>query len=141
MDDDAFVLDFGLLAYKHQMVLDDLEPPRVGAWLTGEITLSVDHFAYMDELAKEPGMPPLIYTWTIDEIQLGTTPQMEVQYGHPLYVGPDEGPTFVNDPALQSWLTVDRTQAWEHEGSYRLRCTLENVEPINSMALSGVRSP
>jgi len=139
--DDAFVLDFGLRAYAHWMVLDDLEPPQAGTWLTGEISLNVDHFAYMDELAKLRGMPPLIYMWTVDEIQLMTTPPIQVEHGHPLYAGPDEGPIFVADPALESWRAVDRTRAWEHEGSYRLKCTLENVEPTNSMALSGARSP
>ena len=138
---DAFVLDFGLRAYKHWMVLDDLEPPKAGDWLTGEIHLAVDHFAYMDELAQLPGIPPLIYSWTIDEIQLQTTPPLRVVHGHPLYVGPDRGPRFVPDASRESWRTIDQTRMWEDDASYRLRCTLENAETTSSMARTGPRSP
>ena len=115
--EDAFVLDFGLRAYIEWMVLDDLEPPRTGDWLTGEITLSVDHFAYMDELSQRPGMPPLIYTWTIEEIQLDP------------------------DGSRESWRSVSETRMWDHDGSYRLRCSLEDPEPVASMARTGPRSP
>ena len=106
---DAFVLDFGLVAYTEWMVLDDLEPPQVGDWLAGEISLSVDHFAYMDFLAQRPGMPPLIYTWTIEEIQLDP------------------------DGSRGEWRSVPETRAWDHDGSYRLRCSLADPEPVASM--------
>jgi hypothetical protein len=76
---DAFELDFGLRAYAEWMVLDDLQPPAAGQWLSGEVTLSVDYFAHMDDLAQRPGMPALIYTWTIEEIQLDTTPRVRVE--------------------------------------------------------------
>jgi hypothetical protein len=138
---DAFVLDVGLRAYKQWMVLDDLAPPGTGAWLTGEISLYVDHFAYMDELAPRPGMPPLIHTWTVDEIQISTTPLMRVEYGHPLYNGPEEGSHRVADPDRESWRTIERTRMWDDDRNYRLRCTLEDVEPTSSMAASGPRSP
>jgi hypothetical protein len=138
---DGFVLDFGLLAYSNWIVLDDLQPPDAGAWLTGEVHLGVDPFFYMDELAQLPGMPALIYTWTIVEIQLNTTPLMPVEHGHPLYGGPDEGPHYVGNPDQESWRTVDRTRAWDDDGSYRLRCRLHNVEPTSSMRATGDRSP
>lgn len=140
-EDAAFVLDFGLRAYKEWMVLDDLEPPAAGEWLTGEISLSVDGFPYMDFLANVPGMPPLIYTWTIDEIQLDTSPTIRIEFGHDLYgAGPDDGPMLVPDPSRESWQTVPQTQTWENR-AYRLRCTLENAEPTNSMAATGPRTP
>ena len=138
---DAFVLDFGLKAYVEWMVLDDLEPPQAGDWLSGEINLGVDHFAYMDELAVRPGMPPLIYTWTIEEIELSTTPRIQVAPGHPLYFGPDEGPMLVRDPSRESWRAVDRTRMWDDNGTYRVRCKLDGEPPINSMIMSGSRSP
>ena len=138
---DAFVLDFGLRAYAPWLVLDDLQPPAAGDWLTGEISLSVDHFAYMDELAHRPQMPPLIYTWRIDEIQLSTTPSVQVGFGHALYVGPDEGPMLVPDPSRESWRTIPQTRMWDDDGNYRLRCTLESPAPTSSMALTGTRSP
>lgn len=139
--EDCFVLDFGLLAYKHWMVLDDLEPPTAGVKLSGEIYLSVDHFAYMDHLAKRDGMPALIYTWRIDEIRLDTSPVIKVEHGHPLYVGPDEGPIRVRDPDRRRWRNLDATDTWADDGNYTLRCTLLESEAVQSMVRSGPRSP
>lgn len=121
---DAFVLDFGLLSYAPWMVLDDLQPPVTGDWLSGEIHLGVDPFFYKDELAGLPGMPALTYTWTVEEIQLDLTPSMVVEHGHPLYPGPDEGPRRVRDVEREAWRTIDRTRMWDDDGSYRLRCVL-----------------
>jgi hypothetical protein len=110
---DAFVLDFGLLAYCEWMVLDDLAPPRSGSRLTGEIRLSVDHFAYKDELAQRPGMPPLIYAWTIEEIQLWP------------------------DASGAPGRSVPATRTWDHDGAYRLRCSLE--EPARPVSFTATR--
>lgn len=85
----------------------------------------------MDELAHLPQMPPLVYTWRIDEIQLSTTAS----------VGPDEGPKLVPDPSRESWRTIPHTRMWDDDGYYRLRCTLESPAPTSSMALTGTRSP
>lgn len=139
--EDCFVLDFGLLAYKQWMVLDDLEPPAAGLRLSGEVHLNVDHFAYMDELSKRDGMPAMIYTWRIDEIRLDTSPSIEVEHGHPLHVGPDEGPVRVSDPDRKRWRNLDATDMWGDDGSYTLRCTLLESKPVRSMARSGARSP
>ena len=139
---DAFVLDVGLGTYCEWMVLDDLEPPAAGAWLTGEILLGVDHFAYMDRLASLAAMPPLIHTWVIEEIQLETTPLVRVEHGHPLYNGPDEGPQPVRDPSREAWRTIERTRMWDDGGgTYRLRCTLVDTAPVGSMERSGPESP
>lgn len=137
----AFVLDFGLRAYDDWMVLDDLEPPPPDVWLEGEISLHVDHFSFMDELAAVPGMPSLIYTWRIDAIQVDTSPRIWIDASHPDYVGPDEGPSPVPDPDRESWRSVRRTRTWDHGGGYRLLCTLLDETPVSTMAASGVRSP
>lgn len=139
--EDCFVLNFGLLAYTEWMVLDDLEPPTPGLRLSGDIYLSVDHFAYMDHLATRDGMPALIYTWRIDEIRLDTSPGIEIEHGHPLYVGPDEGPMTVRDPQRRRWRNLDATDMWADEGSYTLRCTLLEPTGVHSMVKSGPRSP
>ncbi|GAA3825949.1 hypothetical protein [Nocardioides panacisoli] len=138
---DGFVLDFGLLAYKEWMVLDDLRPPRAGLRLSGEIYLSVDHFAYMDQLATREGIPPMIYTWRIEEIRLDTSPGIQVEYGHPLYVGPDEGAMTIRDPHRREWRNLRSTDMWGDEGSYTLRCTLLEPTGQQSMARSGRSSP
>ena len=138
---DAFVLDVGLQVYTQWMVLDDLQPPGAGDWLSGEISLAVDPFFYMDQLQALPGMPPLIYTWTVEEVQLDLTPQILVEPGHPLHEGPREGPQRVRDVTREVWRPVERTRAWEEDGGYRLGCTLEAVAPVSTMAASGERSP
>ena len=138
---EGFVLDFGLRAYSNWAVLDDLEPPVAGDWLTGKVRLSVDPFFYMDHLSQLPGMPALIYSWTVEEIQLDTSPGLRVEFGHPLYVGPDEGPMLVRDPERESWRAIDQTRMWDDAGSYRLRCRLDDAEPTSSMRATGARSP
>ena len=138
---DLFVCDFGLVAYTNWLVLDDMEPPSPGTWLTGEVALSVDPFDYMDRFTHRPGVPPLIYTWRIEDIQLSTTPRIEVEYGHPLYSGPDEGRRLVEDPTRETWRSIDRTRMWADNGHYRLRCTRENHAPTSSMDATGPASP
>lgn len=135
-----FVLDFGLLAYSRWMVLDDLEPPRAGVWLRGAIGLSVDPFDYMDARTRPDGVPPLIYTWTVEGIERATTPPMRIEHGHPLYIGPDEGPRLVPDPARERWETVVTTPIWD-DAFYRLHCSLESSEATDTMAASGSQTP
>lgn len=136
-----FILDFGLLAYDRQMVLDDLEPPPVGSWLEGEISLHVDHFIYMDHFGPRGLAPALIYTWRIDDIQIDTSPIIWIDASHPDYVGPDEGPEPRRDRDRESWRSVRRTQTHEYGGGYRLLCTLLGSEPVSTMAATGRRKP
>jgi hypothetical protein len=110
----TYLLDIGIQAYRWTP-LEHLEQRTDDGWVSGEIGVGVDHFTYMDHLAPVPGMPPLIHTWSIDEIQIHS--------------------------AAGEWRTVDRTRAWEVDGVYRLRCTLLDVPPVASMAASGPRSP
>lgn len=138
----AFVLDVGLLAYTQWMVLDDLEPPAAGTWLAGQIRLAVDPFFYMDDLHALPGMPPLIYTWTVERVQRDLTPRLLVHPGDPRHEGPArEGAHWVPDPTRERWEDVDGTRAWEEDASYRLGCRLEPVAPVSTMRASGDASP
>lgn len=130
----AFVLDVGLLAYTQWMVLDDLEPPVAGTWLRGDIHLSVDPFFFMDDLHALPDMPALIYTWTVEEVQLDLTPQVLVHPGDPRHEIPArEGPVRVRDVSREAWRSVGRTRAWEEDGGYRLGCRLEALAPVSTM--------
>lgn len=140
--DDAFVLDFGLAAYTSQVVLDDRVHPAEGVQLTGEIGLSVDHFAYFDGLNDLPGMPALIHTWTVLDIQVATGPAIRVEHGDPRYGNsPDEGPRLVLDADRVSWHSVERTRRWDDVGTYRLRCALHPGEPVRTMEVSGDGPP
>jgi len=139
---DAFVLDFGVPAYATQLVLDNGEPPARGARLTGEVGLAVDHFAYFDDLADLPGMPALIHTWTILDIQVASGPTIRVEHGHPHYGNsPDEGPRRILDPDRTSWASVDRTRTWDDLGGYRLRCALHPGDAVRTMSASGDGTP
>lgn len=123
---DATVLDFGdVAAYTTWMITAEMTPPRVGSTLEGRVTLMVDHFAYMDELNRLPGMPPLVRTWTVEEIHRDLTPQVVVEPSDPRYpIGvPDEGPRRVRDLSRERWEPVDRASA-DVDGSYALVCAL-----------------
>ncbi|MFC7494738.1 MULTISPECIES: hypothetical protein [unclassified Nocardioides] len=136
----TYVLDVGVCAYSVSPY-ERLDQPVDDGWVSGEIGLGIDYSAYRDELASLPGMPPLIYTWTIDEIRLDETPQIVVEHGHPLHTKPDGRPERVRDLTRESWRTVDRTRAWEEGGGYVLRCTLLRDDPVSSMAATGPPSP
>jgi hypothetical protein len=113
----AQVLDFGILAYHFIGIEDPEHQSHVGAWVTGEINLSVDPFFYFEELAREDGFPALIYAWTVQEVLQktgATTPQDSADR-----VAADKTPGFV---------TIENTDAWGDDrglASYLLRCRLE----------------
>lgn len=128
----ATIVDFGLLAFTQGRLTADTAAPSVGDWITGIVGLSVDPFTYRDQLAGQAGMPALSYSWVIEQIDLDDTPRVEVRFGNPLYVGPDEGPYLVADPARERWRPVERTLR-RHDGgrNYRLRCSLASSSPVN----------
>jgi hypothetical protein len=101
----AWVIDFGLLAYKNH------EPPPLattGAWIEAEVCLSIDPFFYFDELHSLRGMPALQYEWRIKSILLETTPWLSRR---------DEvGRTFLTrDEQRESFVEVAETNAWEDD--------------------------
>lgn len=127
---DAFVVDVGVLAFAHSLVFDGQEAPAVGDACSGQIHLGVDPFFYKDELVRLSDMPALAYEWSISRIELDVTPIVEVEHGHPLYLGRDRGPQHIRDPERETWRTVERTRAWDDEGrAYRLTCRLEDTQP------------
>jgi len=131
----ASLLDFGpVRAYTYY-----IKPQRVGDRLEGRISLDVDPFFYFEEIAKQTGVPPIIYTWRIDKIELDVTPmewapkddpRVIEQYSH---LGALKGsqPDFrvrVDDGPDQ-WRTIDQTRWGDDDddaiaGGYRLHCTL-----------------
>jgi hypothetical protein len=113
----AQVLDFGLLAYHFIGIEDPDHQSQVGAWVTGEINLSVDPFFYFEELAREAGFPALIYAWTVQEVlqKTGeTTPQ--------------DGIDHVQADKTDGFVRIEKTDAWGDDStlpSYLLRCRME----------------
>lgn len=139
----AVVLDFGLRAYDEHVVLGDGVDVEAGDQVAGMIGLSVDHFAYFEDLARQPRMPALIYSWVIDKIELDTTPLITVVPGDDAYPAdlPPEGPVRVRDPTRRSWRIIDETRMWEDDepermASYLLTCTLLDAEPSHTLVRS-----
>jgi hypothetical protein len=74
--------------------------------LSGErSSLGVDPFFYFEELAKLPGMPPLVYRWRIERIERDMAPWIEV-----------EPRGFERDPSRPGWNDVEATDAWNDDG-------------------------
>lgn len=109
----AQVLDFGILAYHFIGIEDPKHQSQVGAWVTGEINLSVDPFFYFDQLANEAGFPDLTYAWTLQEVLQKT--------------------------AENGFVRIENTDAWgdlRTLPSYLLRCRLERAPGPRARAAS-----
>lgn len=68
---ESWGIDFGLLAYTNQP-----PPPgvKVGAAVSAQIWLGVDYYLYAQALSKIEVVPPMIYTWGVQQIQMQTAP-------------------------------------------------------------------
>jgi hypothetical protein len=112
----AWVIDFGLRAYQ------SMAPPEfagVGAWVTGEIYLGIDHYLYFEQLYKLPQAPALIYLWHIHRIWMETTPWLPTTDS----IGRE---VFIRDRMRESFVEVSRTDAWNDDGGnagYLLECS------------------
>jgi hypothetical protein len=101
-----WALDFGVLMYRED------EPPQgaeVGQWWSGSIYVGIDPFFYFERLALQPSAPSMIYDWTIESIQMETTPTVEI------------APRM--EPLTRK--SVPRTHAWTDNsgyGDYLLQC-------------------
>ncbi|HOI53830.1 MAG TPA: hypothetical protein PLP01_01140 [Phycisphaerae bacterium] len=119
---DVWVLDFGLLAYRESSPLEGL---AAGDWVTGRIGLGIDPFFYFERLHALPGMPPLIYSWTIERILLQTAPFVEA-------TTPGIGNVLVRDESKRGYRNIDKTDAWHDDGGnaeYLLECCHRDIAP------------
>lgn len=116
-----WVIDFGLQAFDE---FQKPEPPnelQVGAFVTGPFYVEIDPFFYFERGAKILGVPPLVYTWRIQQILMQTAPFIETAPR-----------TFERDPKAWGWTEIEQTNAWEDDGShaeYLLRCQLLERPP------------
>jgi hypothetical protein len=94
LTDDAWVLDFGLLAYESPTGTATSGVPSTvsqGSFVTVTMSLGIDTYPYFEFLHSRPDMPALIYSWRVDEITMWSAPNIEGvdPLGKPYYV-PDE---------------------------------------------------
>jgi hypothetical protein len=121
-----WVIDFGLEAFDEFHKPDP--PPEVqeGHFVTGGFFIEVDPFFYFERGAKIPGVPPLVYTWRVDQILMQTAPFIETAPRMP-----------ERDPAAWGWTEIEQTNAWEDDDShaeYLLRCQRLHVPPKHRSA-------
>jgi hypothetical protein len=125
--EDVWVLDFGILAFQ------EAKPPEefaVGDWVNAEIYLGVDPFFYFERLHALPGMPPLIYTWVLREIDLDTTPWLEARNALGQKV-------LSRDETKRACKSVSATRAWDDDAGhaeYVLTCERLDIAPKTESA-------
>ena len=93
----VWVCDFGVLkAHCSNFYLPNHPPPwaHLGAFVTGEVYLSIDPFPSSGASRKWPGMPPFAYRFHVDHIWLETTPwvQEKDDEGRPSWWHRQDGP-------------------------------------------------
>lgn len=123
--DDWWVIDIGMLVFQQN------KPPknaRRGGWLRGNIDIGVDPFFYLENLARRPGAPALIYDWRIQKIEIQTAPFIEVRPRHR-----------ERDPAQLGWKEIAETSAWTDDGGgaeYLLHCNRLDHPARRTLGLS-----
>ena len=65
------VIDLGDLQVSQEARPSDT---AVGSWVRGTNGLGLDPFSYFERFHAVAGIPPLVYTWSVDEIQPQTAP-------------------------------------------------------------------
>jgi len=120
IDEDMWVLDFGIKAYggRPGPVEDFVSTLSVGQAVKCTLNLGIDYYIYMERLCLKPGVVPLIYTWHIDAINKQAGPRVKA-----------DG-MWIVDEAEAQWHKVESTSAAlpKHTGSNELCCTL--VDPV-----------
>lgn len=115
------VLDFGLRAY---IEMDLTKEYGVGDYITGSFMMTIDYYYYFEVLSKINGIPPLIYTWKIEDIALNQVPFIQKKEGNYL--------VFVRDATKIKFASIPATDAWKDDdgnGHYLLTINKMNQAP------------
>jgi hypothetical protein len=123
---EVWALDFGLLAFQNA------KPPEgvaLGSFVTVELYLGIDPFFYFEGLHGLPGMPPMIYSWTINSIHRQTAPFIKTR---------DESGRQVlsRDQTKLGYKAIAKTDAWKDDkgnAEYILKCTKLDVPPASKI--------
>lgn len=112
----VWVIDAGAFTAFHES-----EPPKeaaAGGWVEGELYLGIDPFFYFEYLHREDGIPPLTYTWRVNNILRETTPWIDLNDA-------SGRPYRARDESRESFIPTQRTAAWQEDGGvghYVLDC-------------------
>ncbi len=117
VNEQCVVLDIGVLSYRQ------FSPPewmQAGAWVCGDLYLGIDPFFYFEDLAHTAGMPPMIYEWQLNRIEIETAPFIETldESGRRL---------LTRDETKSAFREIERTDAWKDDdgnGAYVLHCSM-----------------
>ncbi len=114
----VWVVDMGAF-----IAFQETKPPeyaQAGTCVEGRIYLGIDPFFYFERLCRVDGMPPLSYRWSVEDIQVESTPWVETKAGLGRAVKS-------RDPHRQSFKRVPKTDAWNDDDGnahYVLGCRL-----------------
>ena len=103
-DRSLWIVDIGICAYSE--LPPDLDVVA-GSRVRGGFKLEVDPFMYVEQHARSPAVPPLVYTWQLEQIRRQAAPLVETASGH-----------FERDRSRWSWSAVEATDAWNDDGGY-----------------------
>jgi hypothetical protein len=103
---------------------------KLGEHVQGQLSLHVDPFIYYESLCKIPDIPPLIYQWLIESIEIDTTPLVDVVDERGQRV------TMRNEARL-SYETVNRVDFRDRNpetiGSWVLHCSKLDAPPSKTL--------
>jgi len=131
---ESWGMDFGLLAYTNQ------PPPKglkVGDIFSADIWLGIDYYLYFQALSKIETVPPMIYTWKIQQILMQTAPFIKTISTEPGRLFGKE--IFIRDREKLAYKEIDATHAsTDDEGSanYLLVCQ-EVIVPVRRTKSGG----
>lgn len=117
--ENLIVLDTGeFLAFKE---FYNREMYKEGDFIEAEFSIGVDPFFYKEEHSKREGAPNLLSDWTINKIEVDTTPFLKCYK--------DERFIHYRDPRVTSYEEVQQTNAWGDDicGYYLLDCTKNDL--------------
>jgi hypothetical protein len=125
------VLDCGILMYGPALSGPRRRSgdPRAPEQAVGDVVslrayVGIDPFKYFEDYAHRPGVPAMIYSWSVDEIRLDTTPW--VRQGRA---------SIRRDRSRPSSAVIERTDALSDDdgrASYMLACTLSHDAPTHT---------
>lgn len=126
----VWVLDFGICAFQES------KPPEgvgLGDFVIADVYLGIDPFFYFEYLYALPGIPALIYSWSIQAIKRESAPLIETRNASGQKI-------LTRDETKLGYESIRKTDAWHDDcgsAEYVLDCSLLSAPPKH--AISGLK--